>query len=114
MCCSCRKAAYKFAYFVSSDGTIQDALFEDGLSSNDMEAAFDVSIKGETGTKYKDFLYTKDPANLVSFSKLIGIDVMQKVALTDYNKIEEIVKKSWVALSPSKYFLHATVFQLFP
>ena len=37
---------------------------------------------------------------------LIGIDVRQKVAMTDYTEIETIVKQSWLSISSSKFIVH--------
>jgi len=93
---------------VSFDGVIRDALFEDSLSSADMEAALKVAITRGNG-EYSDFLYTDGLEKLVIFSDLIGIDVKQKIALADYDKIAAIVKKSWADLSAGKlYFVQHT------
>ena len=93
---------------MSVDGAIRDALFEDSLSNADMEAALKVAITRGSG-EYSDSLYTDGLDKLVSFADLIGIDVKQKVALADYDKIAAIVKKSWADISSGKlYFVQHT------
>ena len=85
-----------------SGGVILDALFEDNLTTAEMEAALHVSVTRERG-QYSQFLYTDDTENLVRFSDLIGIDVKQKVTLSQYRAIETIVENSWAAASTSMF-----------
>ncbi len=88
------------AYLVFVDGQLYNAQFELPLPADQQQIAFRIMIRN-TVSLYASFLLALDTPDLVSFSDLVGIVMTNKIALTDYTVVANIIRTALIAIDSS-------------